>query len=578
MKAPLAIPTDQKKLVAFANEMVETCRISSGSRSAFCRWISQIVALGRDQGKRSLLNMMYNHLDRYQSFLYSPIHLNFQMEFENKYPPPFLSKGAVAANAVTDLWKKSNTDRLFGLGVFEAGKYGSCFVKQWVEEEGEEKTPQLRRRLVMPWQFGVYREDETELDNQSVLCETVYLTLPEIWRRIWHLPAAEKIFARIKAQAHKGEKGDEFNSFVHQVLSTSVLQTSGAGVPKPGGIMSVSNDAGYAVMGAEIGAELVQMHELWVQGEDDYVTIQFIPPDTIIAPLFAHSNLLIPGKMQTGLHPYTMIQPNPRAGYLWGKSELEELIEPQNFLSVLADDTQKLSGLQIDKILGLVGYEGPVEELRDALHEAGAVNLPVGGSVTDLTPKLMPEQLQLIKAMIDFIYMLGGMPPIMQGQGEQGVRAGVHADTLLKTGSPRLRDSSLGVERQCAQAADLTYSIMRAKYERKFWTKAESVKDIEESSFRLTDIPDDGKITVDSHSSSPIFRDDHQQVIGFALKSGLVTGHYAIDHLDMPDKDRAHSEFDEKQRQQKAMMQDLMQNHPEVYEKLLQKQLGGAHR
>src|SRR5262249_54348773 len=192
------------------------------------------------------------------------------------------------------------------------------------------------------------------------------------------------------AQAHKGEKGDEYNSFVHQVLSTSVLQTAGAGIPKPGGVVSVSNDAGYAVMGAEIGADLVQMHELWVQTRDDYVTIQFIPPNVLMAPLFAHSNLLIPGKMQTGLQPYSVIQPNPRAGYFWGKSELEELIEPQAFLAMLCDDTRKLSGLQIDKIIGMVGYEGDMAELRDSMHDAGGVNLPMGGSITDLTPKL-PE-------------------------------------------------------------------------------------------------------------------------------------------------------------------------------------------
>lgn len=574
----LVVPQNGPKLIAFANELVEKCRISAGARSAYCRWISAIVALGRDQGKRSLLNLMFNHLDRYQSFLYSPIHLNFAMEFENIYPKPWLERGKVASKAVTDHWRNTNTDRMFGMGVFEAGKYGACLLKQWAENDGEDQPITLRRKLVMPWQFGVYREDENELDNQSVLCETIYLTMPEVWRRIWHLPDAEKLYMRIKANAHQGLASDEYNSFVHQVLSTSVLQTSGAGIPKPGGVVSVSNDAGYAVMGAEIGADIAKMHELWVKGPDDYITIQFVEPDVIVAPLYAHSNALIPGKTKSGLHPYSLIQPNPRAGYLWGKSELEELIEPQAFLSVLADDTKKLSGLQIDKILGMVGYEGDMAELRDSMHEAGGVNLPMGGSVSDLTPKMPAEQLQLINAVIGFIQNLGGMPPIMQGQGEPGVRAGVHADTLLKTGSPRLRDASLGVERQCAQAADLSYRLMRAKYDRTYWTKADTVEDMEKTAFKLTDLPDDGQIAVDSHSSSPIFRDDHEQLIAFGIKAGIVDPHYAIDNLPFPDKDLLHASVKEKAARNAAMMQELMQGHPEIYEKLLAKQMTGGKR
>ena len=573
----IEIPRDHKKLVAFSADMVEKCRISAGSRSAYCRWISAIVALGRDQGKRSLLNLMFNVLDRYQSFLYSPIQLEFKMEFENKYPKPYLERSKVVADAVTDHWRNTNTDRLYGLGVFEAAKYGACILKQWVEEEGEAHNPVLRRKLVMPWQFGVFNETEIDLDTQSVMCETVYLTLPEVWKRIYHLPTADKLFMRIKAAAHQGEKQDEFNSFVHQVLSTSVLQTSGAGIPKPGGVVSVSNDAGYAVMGAEIGADMVKMHELWVQGPDDYVTIQYIEPDVIVAPQFAHSNLLIPGKMHTGLHPYSLIQPNPRAGYLWGKSMIEEMVEPQNFLSVLADDIQKLSGLQVDKILGIIGdIDGDPAEFRDLMHNSGYARVGQGGSIQDLTPQMPPEHVNLVKSMIDFIYMLAGMPPIMQGQGEAGVRAGVHADTLLKTGSPRLRDSSLIVERQCAQAADLTYQIMRAKFDRKYWTKADTLEEMEKSSFLLTDIPDDGKVCVDSHSSSPIFVDDHAQLILMGMKMGIVDPHYAVDNLPFPDKQTLHMHISEREKRQAAMMQDLMQNHPDVYEKLLAKQMGGG--
>lgn len=574
---PLRIPDKKQDLLKFANEHIEACRSSVHARAAFCRWISMIVAMGRDSARKSLINMMYDYLDWYQSNLFSPVHLHFMLDYENEYPKHQLERAQVVGRSITKHWAKSNTDMMFAQGVFAASEYGSCFLKQWVEEEGPERVPSFQKRLVMPWQFGVYREDESELDKQSVLCETIYLTLPEVWRRIWHLPEAEKLFERVKTHAQKGQASDDYNSFVHQVLSTSVLQTAGASIPRSGGIVSVTSDAGYSVIGAELNVDIVKMHELWVQEENDYVTIQLIDPDIIIAPLYKRSNLLVPGDMQTGLQPYTLIQPNPRAGYIWGKSQLEELIEPQGFLSVLADDTKKLSGLQIDKILGLTGFEGDPAEYRDQMHDSGYVNVSQGGTVTDLTPKMPAEQLQLMKSTMEIINMLGGRPPIMQGQGEQGVRAGSHADTLLKTGSPRLRDSSLLVERQCAQAADLTYQLKRVKEDRTYWVKADAIEDAEKSSFFLHDIPDDGTITVDSHSSSPIFQDDHAQLIAAGLKLGFITPQYAVDHLPLADKDILKSQLKEKQQQQAQFMQQLKQSNPEIFEKMIEKQATHHH-
>ena len=573
---PLRIPEGKADLLKFANETVEQCQVSVHARAAFCRWISMIVAMGRDSARKSLINMMYDYLDWYQSNLFSPVHLHFMLDYENEYPKHYLQRAQVVGDAITKHWARTNTDMMFAQGVFEASKYGACFLKQWGEAEGPEQVTVLQKRLVMPWQFGVYREDETELDKQSALCETIYLTLPEVWRRIWHLPDAEKLFKRVTTHAQKGQATDDYNSFVHQVLSTSVLQTAGAPVPRSGGIVSVTNDSAYAAISTEIGVDIVKMKELWVQGEKDYVTIQLIEPDIIVAPLYKRSNLLVPGDMQTGLQPYSLIQPNPRAGYIWGKSQLEELIEPQGFLSVLADDTKKLSGLQVDKILGLQGYEGDPAEFRDQMHDAGYVNVAMGGSISDLTPTMPAEQLQLMKSIMEIINMLGGRPPIMQGQGEQGVRAGSHADTLLKTGSPRLRDSSLLVERQCAQAADLTYQLKRIKEDRKYWVKGDTIDDAEKSSFVLQDIPEDASINVDSHSSSPIFADDHAQLIAAGLKLGFITPEYAVDHLPLADKDILKSQLKDQQQQKKLFMDQLKKDNPEIYGKILEHQ--ATHR
>ena len=165
----------------------------------------------------------------------------------------------------------------------------------------------------MPWNMGVYREDRVDLNDQPIIVETLILTMPEVWQRIWRLPNAEKLFDRIKSARGAGSKGDQPNSFFHQVLSTSQLNTGVQGMtsPIPGGIVQLNSDPNYALMGPTIAPDTVEMHELWVQDEDDYTTIQMIEPDIIITPMTTNKvvmkkhNLLAKGSQFAALshHP-----------------------------------------------------------------------------------------------------------------------------------------------------------------------------------------------------------------------------------------------------------------------------------
>lgn len=577
----IPVPSDKKKVLRLALDLVEECRHSAGIRAAHYRTINQITNTGRNDGTKSLINMMYQHLDRTASHLYSPIDLRFVLKFENEYPPEWTERGKVVARKITDDFKKDNTDMLFGQGVFEALKWGSCILKQWVEEEGAEKKATYPASLIMPWQFGVYREDVNSLDRQQAMVETSALTLPEVWRRIYHLPDARDLYRRVQANASRGKgQADDARSFFHQVLSTSVLSTTGVNParPPPGGIVALSADPQYTTMGPEIAVDMAKFHEIWVQDEEDYVTIQLIEPDILIAPLYKKCNLLVPGESKSRLHPYTLIQPNVTTNYLWGRTELFDLMEPQGLLSRWCDDIERLFGLQIDKILAFMGFDGVTDETYDQMRGAGYFKGDMGATVSDLTPKFPPEAIPMVKLVMEVINLIGGFPPLMQGQGEQGVRSSVHANTLLKTGSPTLRDRSLLVERQIAAAADLRLSLMEIKDPRKSWTKGDNIKSMNETAFLLADIPEDRRVSVDSHSSSPIFADDHQQLTAFGVKAGFIDGHEAIDDLPFPNKDRKHQRLRQKEEKQAAQMKQIMESKPEVADALLKKQLGAGGR
>ena len=582
MVALIPIPSGHRKLLDMALELIEQCRISVGMRGAYCRMMNSIAETGRYDGTKSLLNLLNRNLDREAAHLFSPVELKFQLDFENPYPKNILDRGSEIAKLLTRQWERSGTAGVFARGVFESLKYGAAILKQWVEEEGEGASmhPRYKKKLVMPWQFGVYREDENDIHEQEALCHTSILTMPEVWRRIWMLDGAEKLFSRIKTHARKGTADADPQSFFHQVLSTSQINTGvqGATRPLPGGIVQLNNDPNYAIMGPQLGIETVQFHELWVKDQidnkDTYTTIQVIEPDVLMAPRSKRSNLLIKDSM---VQPFRLIQPNEVTNWFWGRSSLVDAIEPQGLLSSWCDDLRRLFGMQVDKLLAFTGENSITDELYAQFRGAGYANLGMNGKVDDLTPKIPPETLPLIKFLIDSINELMGFPEIMQGKGEEGVRAGSHANTLMKTASPTLRDRSLIVEQQCASAADLTLTLMEAKDSKKYWTDGSDIKKIEETSFVLAaDMPEDWRVSVDSHSSSPIFSDENQQLVFAAHKMGIVDGHYVIDNSNLPNKENAKTALRAKEAQQAKLMADLQKTDPEAFVKLLSHG-GGKH-
>jgi hypothetical protein len=520
---------------------------------------------------------MFKILDRTKSHLFSNIELKFAMDFDRPRRRLDYDRASEAAKVLGRTWERNGTGTTFQQGVFESLKYGACFMKQWVEMTGPaQDRPVYLDKLVMPWQFGVYREDENRLDRQEALCETITLTGPEVWKRIYHREDADKLFKRIMTHAQSGQSSANPQSFFHDILSTSTLDTTSSNTTRPGGILQMNNAPNYSTLGPVIAPETVQMHEIWVKDSEDYVTIQLIEPDILVAPFHKRVNLLV---KDSQLQPYRLIQPNVVTNWIWGRSELMDLVEPQGLLAQWCDDTRRLMGIQFDKLMAFIGETGLTDELYGQMRYAGYTNLQQGASVHDLTPKFPPEALPMLMFLIKTIDELAGYPSIMQGQGDSGVRANDHAQTLMKTASPTLRDRSLLVEFQCAAAADLTFELMQAKDQSNYWLKADDpIKDVDETKFLLADLPEDLRVTVDSHSSSPIFSEENMQLIFAAAKLGYVTGDYVLDHMPFPDKELAKLKLKEKEKAQADFMNNIMNTRPDIAEKLIVKQMGGGKR
>jgi hypothetical protein len=135
---------------------------------------------------------------------------------------------------------------------------------------------------------------------------------------------------------------------------------------------------------------------------------------------------------------------------------------------------------------------------------------------------------------LEFLWKLfdeaGGFSPIMTGQGEPSVRAGVHAQTLVRTSSPGLIDPATRVERQLADSGYLSVRLMANNDPRIY--SSESGLDFEIASF--LNAHENFQVEVDSHSASPAFAEDSRQTAIALARAQAIGAEDLIEMLNPP--------------------------------------------
>lgn len=534
--------------------LIADCRASVAQRASQARALRTWRYTGSPDGNTSILNRLNHHIERTAPMLFSPSELRFSIDFENSYGKKILDQAEVGGRVLTRRFRQRDIDIQFAESVDLALTYGSC-VSKLVNSHGG-----MNCRLVMPWQIGVYREDRNDLADQEAIVETNHITPFDLWRRVSHLPNAAQLYRRACSYSKKGGDHDTDATYFHQILlagTSPVVQTAAPYAQQAGGMVNVSADLGGAMVSADVAESLIPVHEIWVLNDEtgDYTTIQIAEPDILITSPFRHRNFFVPD-----YHPYVLTQPNRVAGNIWGRSEIADLMKLQHLLRDRLEDLKRLMGMQYDRLLAFIGQGGPTDETYDMFRQAGWMNLDSGSDVKDLTPKLPDAAFADIKEINDFMDEVSGFGGILSGQGEPGVRAGNHAATLLKTASPRMRDRALMVERQCADLGDKAFNLMSAKEAKAYWVGDPGQ---EGNEFLLSQLPEDYEIHVDSHSSSPIYEEDHKDIAGFLAKLGVGAKDIVKMLPGVPQKDLVIQHLNE----QEAAKAKMIQEHPELLTK-----------
>ncbi len=202
----MRFPKKEKDIIKVSLDLIEQCNVSLSMRAATYRVYGQWIETGRAAGGLGTANMLYAHLKRTSAHIFSPTELRFNVDYINKYEKRQLEQAEMTGRVITDEWQRNDIDMIFSGGADLSLNYGASILKQNVhttlDSDDRQVFDHMSGRIVFPWQFGVLNEGRNGLEEQEAVCETVYLSQYEVWRRIQHLPNADKEYKRIIAHSH----------------------------------------------------------------------------------------------------------------------------------------------------------------------------------------------------------------------------------------------------------------------------------------------------------------------------------------------------------------------------------------
>jgi hypothetical protein len=304
---------------------------------------------------------------------------------------------------------------------------------------------------------------------------------------------------------------------------------------------------------------------LWVKDADrldeygnaEWTTFQVVYPDVILVgdeswrENNGRTNLSgVPGRC-----PFIKIAPIVTPGYFWGRSVVADVQMLQDILSTRLEDIKVMWDRNARAPYALSGYTSVTTDIFDKLlSRGGFINDPNPNAsakkLEEAPPPNYLEELQYLDGLFDDA---AGFTPVSTGQGESGVRSGVHAQTLVRTSSPRLVQLATSVERSVSATGELCIETMKHVDPTVYKTEDKGI------SMLLRNLPDDFQVIVDSHSASPIFAEDAVQKAIVALKAGAIDQEDFLHILNLAGTPRFISRLKQRQKAQAQQAQEEKQ-------------------
>jgi hypothetical protein len=553
----MRIPKSSEKLLEFVIDKVRECTYSQATRARDAANNLAYYENGGLGNRPSLYNRTGVHIDRLSSYLYAPGEVRYSIGFDATDGEPWLTRAKLASKYLSREYRRADGDVVFAQGV-ETALIKNCSLLKHNWDSDDALSPGFNPMLVHPEFFGVEREDMQRLEDQQAFVHTYYLSKNQIYDLIEGRDDKAELRKAIKKLG--GGDVETKQNWLHQVVLgglTPVAQNSPSGAT---GQASISPSS-MTQFSPDMMQDLLRVDELWVVNSEqrDYNTIQLLEGLYLLEGKYRLRNLT----GIKGFQPFSKICPDPVSGYFWGRSEVARVIPLQDMLSQRMRDVQRLLKLQVRAPKALIGFTGVnAQKFRAATAPGGMLQSDnPNASIKDMAPTLPQEvfrEIAVIESMFDEV---GGFKPILQGEGEPGVRSNSHAKQLMRTASPKLRSRALVVERDVETSAGLTFELLQAKDARVF--EGEETKE----SFYLKQMPEDHYVEVDSHSSSPVFTEDAQNLAFGMKKLNIIDGDDALLLIHPPLMELLLSNS----KKRAAARQKFLADHPDIANKAAKK-------
>lgn len=525
----MQIPKDYVSRVGWVREIIDECLHSRERRRLLSQTYRTLFYLGSVNGIPSKYNRCYTHVDKLSSYIFSASGVRVTVEYEGDALPAWSAKTKATSRYIN----RNAKTRKLGVAFSSANQCslveGAAIAKlTW-------KQGSWRAWTIRPTFFGVLREDLNELDDQEAFVHSTYMTPSGFRRMLGNHPDKAELMSQVSMFAAAGTDAQDLvgDSYFHEIVSGGIQPIGYAGNAGAASYGAVSITApAMPMLPPEVASSLIRVDELWVWNDDadDWATIRYVDPGMLIEGKYRLQNLGdVPGS-----HPYVKVCSNEVLGSFWGRSEMAALAEPQRQLTDRTDDIDRIWRLRARPPRAFVGFQGVTDEKALALLAPGGhlAESAIGGKVENLAPEMPAEALPYLEKLEQIFDDVGGFTNILSGEGEPGVRAGVHAGTLLRTSTPRLRERALTVEIQFGDFMTRALKMAQAKDAR-----VQVPRGDESQEYLLSQLPPDAVVTVDSHTSSPAFVEDEREVAMALAKAEAIDGETLIEMLHPPRED-----------------------------------------
>jgi hypothetical protein len=585
----------KRKIGGWINEIVETCMPDIEERIQRGALYRNLFLTGDENGNPATYNKTFEYMDNLASFLFSPEQLHYFCRIGSNATDR--AKGRVVAGEIGT--------RLMDAGVYTCAEdctlwsliKGKALLKLLWEHDN------FAPYLVQPEFFGVLRADVADLSRQEAFVHTYYYTPIEFASAFRNLPNLAQVMRGITRQGLAGrpdEHPERANALKQIVLGGLNPFQQAGGSPATASSRGIVNWLGgpQPTFDPNVLAQLIRVNEVWVKDSitDDWATFQatgetVITGEGIIrnafADMFDPDNKLrrLPDEFRKHnpmayQHPFIEFQPNRLEGYFWGRSEVCNVGVLQMRLNARMDGIARLLRRQENPPRLFQGMPGINQQKLSALDKPGGFYSDPGPAQTakmsDVYPKIPEGMWEEIHELLGFYDSIAGLPPVLQGRGEAGVRAQGHAETLTRNATPRFKDRALSIERSVSDIGQLALNMLRAMEDQTLyaWVKPDTLDVVAKETpdapemeppapgmkavpFTFAHVPSLAKVRVDSHSSSPVFIYEHQQLIFQLARLGVLSPEDIVEHIHPAGEEDVLDEIQEREIKRAAQVAKL---------------------